>query len=140
MWYLDEPLVESFTKIIGKKPEFYFFGLESWSLVFVPAAHTNVATGTGRMIAWSGNKLYMMETSQLTTAKWFPDKLKIIEFKDIKRARRTRFFFAHFLQIEMKNGDLLRLVVNPWLYLRLHGQREGIRLFEEALAQKPWDK
>jgi hypothetical protein len=137
MWYLDEPLTEAFTKIIGKKPDFYFFALESWRLVFVPAAHTNIATGTGRMLAWSGNKFYMMETSEMTTAKWFPDKVEIIDFKDVQSASRTRFLWIHFFNLELKDGKVLRLVANTWFYRRLHKHTEGIRLFEEKLDQKP---
>lgn len=137
MWYLDEPLTAAFTKIIGKKPEFYFFGLESWRLTFVPAAHTNVATGTGRMVAWSGNKLYMMQTGDMTTAKWFPDKVKIIDFKDVKSASHSRFLWIHSYRMEMKDGKILTLVANTLFYRRLHKHWEGIRLFEEKLDQKP---
>lgn len=136
MWYLDEPLVETFTKIIKKKPDFYFFGLESWRFVYTHAA--TVMSGIPRMFAVSGDKLYRMETSVWTTAKWFPDKVETLSFSQIRRAKRSRFIFAHFWQIELSDGKLLRLVVNPWLYLRLHGQKEGIRRFEEKLKTKPW--
>ncbi len=137
MWYLDEPLTEAFTKIIGKKPDFYFFALESWRLVFVPAAHTNIVTGIGRMVAWSGNKIYLLQTSDFTTAKWFPEKVKIIDFKDVIKTKRSRFLWVHSFTLELKNGDRLSLVANTLLYLRLHRHSEGIRLFKEKLEQKP---
>lgn len=134
MWFLDSALKSAYSEIIGSEPEFYCFGLESWRMVY--AGKTAVMTGVPRMLAWHKNTLYMMQTSDWTTAKWFPDKVKSIPFDQIKSANKSRFFFAHFLTLELTSGEMLRLVVNPWLYWRLHGQREGIRRLEEKLAQK----
>lgn len=137
MWYLDKPLVESFTKIIGKKPEFYFFALESWRFVFVPAAHTNVVLGIPRMVAWSGNKIYLLQTSDFTTAKWFPDKVDVIDFKDVQKVSYKKFLWLHFLSLQVSENKIINLVANTLFYRRLHGHKEGIQRFEEKLTQKP---